>query len=165
MGAHILGYKSALAVVVMVIVSMAGGAVFSPVPGGFFRDSVVTVSDLQYIVAQILTNSTNPGAPLSDMNRDGRVDILDLQSLLAEAQRCPAPSIPAPGFPTHQAILSEKSEWFAVRLEYRSPALLSDDADLSSPILFLRDEQWTGLFHYAERYPFSLTPHAPPHSA
>ncbi len=149
MGAHILGHKSALAVV----------------PGGLFRDSVITVSDLQCIVAQILTNSTNPGVPLSDMNRDGRVDILDLQSMLAEAQHSPARSLPASSTPPHQAILSEKSEWLAVRLEHRSPAFLSDDAGLSSPILFFREEQWTGLYHYAEQYPFSLTPHAPPHSA
>ncbi len=165
MGANILGYKSALAVVVMLIVSMAGGAVFSSLPGGLFRESVVTVSDLQYVVAQILTNSTNPGAPLSDMNRDGRVDILDLQSMLAEAQHHPVRSLPASNTPTHQAILSEKTEWFAVRLEHHSPALLFDDTDLSSPILLVRDGQWTGLFHYAERYPFSLTPHAPPRFA
>lgn len=125
-------------------------------------DRVFDVSDLQHLVLQILTSCSSSEKVLSDINADGRVDILDLQAMLSETQPVPVYPAGSSNAPRHAAILSAENEWLGFRMENRAPAASMYEDAGPLRLSFHHEDMGTGLFLTSKRYTFSLTPHAPP---
>ncbi len=158
--------EKACAFVVMaaLVCSMALPMVSTPVHGDLNGDHACNVSDLQKLVSQILTNDRKALVPLSDLNADGRVDILDLQAILAETQQGSPRPASSPKDPQPQAILPEYND----KVLFTAGTVIADgwthEEALPSRLLCLRDQKWMDRLQRPERYTFSLIPHAPPPS-
>jgi len=144
------------------IISPALPFISGPLPRDVNGDSVFNVSDLQHLVSQILTSRANSEKVSSDVNADGRVDILDLQAMLSETQPVPIhPSSPS-NEPRHSAIVSTDNEWFSFRAETRSPVASIYEEANPLRLSCWQEAHRTDRFPLLKRYTFSLTPHAPP---
>ncbi len=147
------------------VCSMALPVATTPMRGDLNGDRACDVSDLQQLVSQILMNNRNAPVPLSDLNADGRVDILDLQTILAETQQGSPRPASSPKDPCPQAILSECNDKVLFKAGTGIAECWTREETLPARLPGLREHKWTDRVQIAERYTFSLVPHAPPQCA
>lgn len=154
-----------LVVMAALVCSMALSMASTPMRGDLNGDHACNVSDLQHLISQILMNDRNVPVPLSDLNADGKVDILDLQTILAETQQGSPRPASSPKDPQPQAILSEYGDKVFFKVGTGIVDGWNREETLPACLPGLRDEKWTDRLHIPKRYTFSLIPHAPPQCA
>lgn len=123
-------------------------------------DRAVNIHDIQTIISHILhgTHPQNHG----DINRDGRIDVLDFQFVLVQAIQSTEHKEEPPPDKTSQKAVPTKHHGIAIGSLETRPAVpfvtLHEGRDLlphlTAPLLIFSSR--------TERYRFNLTPHAPP---
>jgi hypothetical protein len=140
--------------------------IFAPVPvsspsGDVNDDRVVNVLDAQATIAVVLGGTAQAGG--TDVNRDGRVDILDLQVILARLNglALPEPAAPADSKTPRAILVSADRSWARVTTACAIEILghKREEARLAARFSAEPPEIYTPV---EERYLFTLTANAPP---
>ena len=149
-------------------VSMVWGAVLKSEiavvrVGDINGDQSINILDAQVMVAKVLKGGTSEEKAKVDVNHDGRVDILDLQYILAHlndvAPQKENPLPPDSQTPKAVLIIVDRS-WARIEAGVVSVLpFLEDAVAFSQPI---RAEVVLAPSRQMERYLFTLTPNAPP---
>ncbi len=118
----------------------------------------VDVLELQRLVADVISGAAEHR--VKDVNHDGRVDILDLQVLMAQAQTRAPIVPPAPEDNPPRAIISDRGEIQELRpaAQFGLPPGHHDGCMGEEP----GGRRWEPKPLNMARYVFRLHPHAPP---
>jgi len=146
------------------LVALGHGPVLRHTPGDTNGDRQVDVLDVQNLIATALAGGAHD--PRADVNRDGVVDVRDLQALLLLSEE--EDSVKTEPRDADSGVLqSAKLDVPHLRAEFRMPFLSTECHLLTENKLHhVAIDQTAPLPpSKADRYALSLTPHAPPLSA
>jgi len=142
---------------------LAISAAVKPVPvcrGDVNGDHLVNILDVQTLTASVLGG----GVPSSEMdaNRDGQVDVRDLQFILGRLNSRPSSELPSPSEEKTPCAVIVAANHFGARTDAGTVEIVNPSDDEARAALYFHAESRIVLSSHTERYLFSLTPNAPP---
>ncbi len=149
------------ALICSVGISAAVGPFCSSVCRGDINgDHRVNIIDAQQLVAQMLTGAI-PAAE-ADVNRDGQVDVRDLQFVLARMDAQTSSEDPVPSEKKSPRAILVSTERFWVRAYTSAIDIVRVDSDEKRVFHHFSDAPFITLSPHTERYLYTLTANAPP---
>lgn len=145
--------------------NVAMSAVFGPFCASICRGDVngdhrVNIFDAQTLVAQMLAGAM-PASEV-DVNRDGQVDVRDLQFILARLNTQTSSEEPVPSDKKTPRAIIVAAERFWMRADTGAIEILRPSTEETKASLRFHDEPLVVLSPHTERYLFTLTANAPP---